>query len=77
MDTEIEYTPLSETSAADVPVDEQLSIPLEEELIEEESASSRKGVIEEVRLNIADLERKTIDELRELARDMGVTGFTR
>jgi transcription termination factor Rho len=34
-------------------------------------------VVEEVRLTIAELERKTLDELRSLAREMGVTGYTR
>ncbi|MBC7242492.1 MAG: transcription termination factor Rho [Anaerolineae bacterium] len=34
-------------------------------------------VVEEVRLTIAELESKTLDELRSLAREMGVTGYTR
>lgn len=34
-------------------------------------------VVEEVRLTIAELERKTLDELRALAREMGITGYTR
>src|SRR5512136_3062442 len=34
-------------------------------------------VVEKVRLNIAELEDKTLDELRELAKTKGVTGHTR
>jgi len=34
-------------------------------------------VVEQPRLNIADLEQKTLDDLRDMAKDMGVTGYSR